>query len=413
MWAFTRSLLRKSFLLLCLILLFLAACSGAPPAEDEINIEQDLTGGRAATEEASVEVLPGPVFEADLTPVIPETTIILSEETAGEVLPSITVADSSLTFSSQALAEAGLPDFEVQEGEVLVIDPVEGAPNGMLRRVTGVSRDADGNLVADTVPASLTEAIQTGTIKGSYEGEVLSYGAPGRALGPAKLRAAAYKDVPINETLGGVHVEGKARIEPGFDIEIDIKDFQLKKFRFVDTTKITGYLEATALLEDAQFDEPIKLVTISLSPTPIDVSDTLLNVWFAPAVNVYVGAEGDITVDMTAVVEQDLTMDTSLIYSDQDGKFSWKLEPQFDTPYYDVSTFSTDSEMMAYVRTELTVQVFEFGGPYTGVDVYLKLDVDTTRSPLWQLSGGLRGNVGVRITFLTFTLEDWESEVFD
>lgn len=409
MWPNIRSIGRKLLIILCMVMLFLVACG------EQGSIEQDHTGGEASTEEARVEVLQGPaevVSVVDTGPVIPETTRVLSQETAGEVLPAITVTDSSLTFSSQALAEAGFPDFQVQVNEVLVVDPVEGAPNGMLRRVTAVSRDANGDLVAETVPASLTEAIQTGTIKGSYEGEVLSFRAPGRAMGPAKMRAAKYKDVPIDKTVAGVHVVGSVRITPGFDIEIDIDNYKLEKFEFVDTTRVSGRLEATAQLEGVHFEEPYLLTTISLSPTPIDVSDTILDVWFTPAVNVYVGAEGDITTSLTAFVEQDLTMYTRLVYPGQNGDFEMKLDPKIDKQDYDVSNFSADSELMAYVRTELTVQVFEFGGPYTGVDAFLKLDVDTVRDPLWQLFWGLRGNVGAELKFLGFTITKWDSELF-
>ena len=149
----------------------------------------------------------------------------------------------------------------------------------------------------------------------------------------------------------------------------------------------------------------------SLSPTPIDVNDTILDVWIAPTVNIYVGAEGNITANMTAVVEQDITMNTGLFYPNQDGDFSWTLNPEPGERNSDVPIYSTNSDLLAYVRPELTLQVFEFGGPYTGVDVFLKLDVDTARTPLWQLSGGLRGNVGVRITFLTFTLKDWHYDL--
>jgi hypothetical protein len=230
MLVFTRSFLRKSFLLLCLVLLFLAACEGP-------SIEQDPTGGEASTQEVSEEVFATPdkgiSFEV-LTPSIPETTRVLSEETASQVMRTITVTDDSLTFSSQALAEAGLPDVQVDE--VLVIDPVEGAPNGMLRRVNAVSTDVDGNLVAETVPASLTEAIQTGVIDYTYEGEELSFSAPGRAGGPAKLSAAPLQELNIGYDFGDVEVKGFARIKPRFDLEIIIDDYQLKLLNFVDRT---------------------------------------------------------------------------------------------------------------------------------------------------------------------------------
>lgn len=408
MWVFIRSSGYKAFVFLCVVTLFLAACGEQP------SIEQDPTGGEGSTEEPEVEVplvTVEVVSVAESGAVIPETTVILSEENASEVLPAITVAEDSLTFSSQELAEAGLPDFQVQAGEVLVIDPVEGAPNGMLRRVTAVSRDAAGNQVAETVPASLTEAVQSGVIDYSYEGDVLSYNAPGRAMGPAKLRGAPMYDLDVSHNFGDVDVKGWARIKPSFDIEIVIDNYQLKLLRFVDTTSVTGHLDVTTQLENAYFSGIQELFSFELSPTPIDVKDSILDMWVTPAVIVYVGAEGNITANITAEVEQNMTVNAGLFYPNQDGDFSWTLEPVAGEWSYDVSIFSTNIDMMAYVRPELTLQVFEFGGPYTGVDAFLRLDAESARSPLWQLFGGVRGNVGVRIKFLTFDLADWNYEL--
>jgi hypothetical protein len=405
MVAFTRSLFRTLLLLLCLVLLTPTACAGP-------SIEQDPTGGETSREEDSGEVYETPDKGINVvipTPNIPQTTRIISPETASQVMRNITVTDDSLVFSRQALAEAGLPDIQVDE--VLVIDPVEGAPNGILRRVTAVSTNADGNLVAETVPASLTEAIQTGVINYTYEGEVLSFSAPGRPSGLAKRHAAPLQDVNLSHDFGDVEVNGIARIIPRFELDIIIDDYQLKLLRFVDKTSVSGRLEANGKLENANIDYSHPVFSIELSPTPVDVNDTIMDVWITPSVEVYVGARGNVTANMTAVVEQDITMNTGLFYPDQNGKFYWGLEPEVGEMVYKTPVYSMNSDLKAYVRPELTLKVFEFGGPYTGVDAFLKLDVDTDRSPLWQLWGGVEGDIGVRIKFLSFIIEDWNYDL--
>lgn len=100
-----------------------------------------------------------PVIKKSVTPIIPNTTNILSENTT-QYLDSIS-SDGSFTFT-QTTSELD----EVNIGEIIVAGTNHAAPAGFLRRVVSMNavRGRPGHVELHTINATLEEAIEQGAV---------------------------------------------------------------------------------------------------------------------------------------------------------------------------------------------------------------------------------------------------------
>ena len=90
-------------------------------------------------------------------PVIPDTTIVLSEDTTSS-LSSISEDGSVFTFSGSS-SQLDL----LESGEIIVGDPSTSAPDGFLRKVISTTTSYD-QVIVETDEATLEEAITQGVV---------------------------------------------------------------------------------------------------------------------------------------------------------------------------------------------------------------------------------------------------------
>lgn len=343
-----------------------------------------------------------------LPPIIPPTTNPLAPETTGELL-SVSPDGVTYTFDTMTTALAA-----VAPGEIIVAAPSAVAPNGFLRRVTAIGASG-GNVVVQTQPATLEDAIQQGEVVFSRrltpEGLAAQELAQGVTLRPSSVvspQAAFYleiNDVVIYDDDGNpgttkdqVLANGSIEFEPTLNFSLIIRQGVIEHLQFTVDARETADLKLEAKLAAAELKKekllgnPIHMQTFVVWVGPVPVV-------FAPVLTFQIGIDGGVHVGVSTGVTQELTASAGVRYANQTwGPVSGLTDNFTWTP----PTLHAGLDLKGYASARLQVLVYGVVGPYGDVGPYLKLEADTSATPWWQLYGGLEVPVGVRVDLLGF-----------
>jgi hypothetical protein len=419
---------RNLITILLALSLLISACGveGPPTEPDEISIEQQPAGQEPITEEIPTEE---PVLRAQMKPtefglgksypILPPTTKVLDNQVAEQQLlqisPDKAASELVLDFSEGVLKVIGDEKF-FSIDNVIAIDPTNQAPEGFLGKVTNVSR-SNGILEVRTVQASLEEAIDTAEVHESIqlsvdERSVTNPGSRARLARVLPARGHALT-LPIDKDLDGVRVRGTVTIQPSFDFDMIIQDRQLESLTFIDTTVTSAELQVESNIVDTGFSEQKPLFpAISLSPIGIPITKKL-NIWFTPELAIFVGVDGNVSAGVFMDVSQDVTFNAGLFYDKQVGEFKSTFTPHLGHLEAKQPTFSANVDARAYVRPQLNLKVYGVDGLFAGVDAYLKLEAGPLPTPRWQIFGGVRASVGIKVKIFGFSLLNWEEPLLD
>ena len=338
-----------------------------------------------------------------LPPIIPPTTNPLPPETTAGLL-SVSPDGVAYTFDAMTAALAA-----VAPGEIIVAAPSATAPNGFLRRVTAINA-AGGDVIVQTQPATLEDAIQQGEIvfsrRLSPAGLVAHHLAPGVTLRLASAvspQAAFYleiRDVVIYDGDGNpgttndqVLANGSIEFEPTLNFSLLIRQGVIEHMQFTVDARETADLEieaqlaAAGLRKEKLLGNPIQLQTFVVWVGPVPVV-------FAPVLTFQIGIDGSVHVGVSTGVTQALAASAGVEYANRTwgpvsgltNNFTW-------TP----PTLHAGLDLKGYASVRLQVLVYGVVGPYGDVGPYLKLEADTSATPWWQLYGGIEVPVGVRV----------------
>jgi hypothetical protein len=206
-----------------------------------------------------------------------------------------------------------------------------------------------------------------------------------------------------------VDVNARLSVEPRFDFDLRIDDFELDYLRFVNTTtekaslefigRLNGYAAAERTLREK------RLAEVPFSPYVVLVG--IVPVVIRPIVSVNAGGEIEFSADFRTGISQTATVTAGAEY--EYGTF---------TPIYQVSnefaptppTVSGNAYTRGYVGPELMLEVNGIGGPYAALGGYLELSADSARTdtPWWTLYGGVDATAGVRVEVFDHVLANWE-----
>ncbi len=406
----------KLFALIPVFVVFaLVAPTGGSVAQSTPPVGGD--GTRAGTETKTI-YLPAVMNRAEhLTPVIPETTEVLSEETT-QYLETVSSDGVTYTFS-QGTGELS----EVAAGDVIVGDVSAAAPEGFLRVVTGVTEQG-GQVIVTTEAATLEDAIQDGILSthqtlspGGIQNSALMDGVT-LSASPQAAEAMYFEyaldDVVLydedgdeNTTDDQIVAKGNIRFERGYEFRIKVQSFQLKELYFAGTTVETANLtvESTigyTLQKEVEIAHHVFTpVTFMIGPVPVVIT---------PELTVYVGVDGSVHVGISTGVTQEATSTTGLKY--ENG--AWLPVDEFTNQFtYQPPTLSAGLDVKGYAGVELALSLYGVAGPYAKINAYLKLEADPLSAPWWSLYGGLEVPVGVKVEVLSHIVAGYETTVID
>ena len=225
-------------------------------------------------------------YSAPLPTIIPDTTKVLPATTT-DYLASVSSDGVVFTFTQSTPELAALAP-----GDIIVGDTSSNAPDGFLRKVVSVE-NSGGNVVIQTSEASLTDAIEQGSVRISQylQPDSIETGVQGlRFLGPLMAtqnpsftirmdHLVLYdKDKNTDTTNDQVFVDGSITLSDYCDFNYDIKNHKLRYLLYQQTVVETSSLQVTANIaakdlsvEKKYNDKPIHLadVTVWVNAVPI------------------------------------------------------------------------------------------------------------------------------------------------
>jgi hypothetical protein len=399
------------------ILIAMLACSfggllpGSKPGTADTPAAQAIQITQSEWDEKAAEVEQVPVA-------IPETTVVMDEGTSA-ALTSVSGDGATLTFSEST------PELEVlSPGEVVVGDSSDAAPDGFLRKVTNVTTSG-GQVVVETDPARLEEAIESGTVQVTHTLtlEEVQAATPGEGIAAKKVRMApakagfevrldnvvlADKDGNANTTYDQVLANGSVFLDPAFDFRLTVKNYTLKELTFINRTTQRAALEISAGADLGNLNVTKEISRYKFSPITVWVG--WVPVVINPTMSVNVGVDGDVSVDMRTGISQEATLKTGLTYKNGNWRPVYELSNEFNfTP----PTLSGNCNVRAYVGPRLDLMLYGQPGPFGEITGYLALDADPASIPWWKLHGGMQATMGVDFEVLSHSVASYHTKVFD
>ena len=362
--------------------------------------------------------------ENELPLVIPDTTEILPPDTTqhlAEVSPDL----STYTFDQTTPALD-----ELQTGDVMVSGVAANAPEGFLRKVTDVTR-AGSDVIVSTQQATLEEAISQGSFSFSQtlspDSVRSGTGLPGVSLAADQVSAcAACFSFELNDVVlyqdpqhpaFKITANGKIDLETSFDLSWEIRDNEIKKLSFSQTSEKTTELnvksewEAKASLLKAE----IKVYSITLAP--ITLMAGVVPVIITPIVDVYVGLDGSVSLSLETGVNFTESFTTTLSYDN--GSISFSAKPGF-TFGFNPPKVSGELELKVYVAPAPTLKLYGVAGPWVKMKGYLKGKAAAqvqTEPPYFALKFGLylgfEVPMGLKVEIFGSNLANFERVVFN
>ena len=353
---------------------------------------------------------------------IPETTKVLASADI-DALQSPGGDLSRLIFTTETAAVANL-----NTDDVVVCGVHEGKlPYGMLRKVSSITRQ-NGQIIVDTEQATLTEAIESGSIDETFTLTPESNPVARNSRTSTKIEVLqqslddgedidgfifAFNDYELYDADGNpatredrVWAEGNFAFAPTIGFRIDIDGFELDTLTF----EVGSEQQASIRVEagrSASFDEVEVLETIEL--TPIAFSIGPVPVILVPRIALRVGVDGMVTADLVAGVQTDATVRIGFGY--QNGSFEpiseFNANAGFDTPQFRDGARGT-ARVWAGPRAELAA--YGVAGVYGELRGFVVGEVDTDANPWWVLSAGVEALAGVFIQVFDATIADYATD---
>ncbi len=355
---------------------------------------------------------------SDSVAIIPETTKFLSAEDLAAV-ESISGDLSQLVFNQETATLSQLGNDDV------VVCGVHGdmLPYGLLRKVTGVDRNA-GMVTVSTEQGTLTEAIEKGSLSETITlspDQIITRTGKQRDGFSAKIIQLegdagivfAFNDYELYDADGDaatredrVWLDGNFSFVPTMGFDIEISGFSLQKLTFEIGSDQQASIRVSAGRE-ATFNEAEILETIEL--TPITFSIGPVPVVLVPRIVFRVGVNGTVTADLTTGIQSDASVRVGFGY--QNGGFSpvseFDSNADFDAPNFRDGARGS-AKVWAGPRAELAA--YGIAGVYGELRGFVEGTVDATADPYWTLSAGAEALAGVFVRVLDITIADYETD---
>jgi hypothetical protein len=371
---------------------------------------QSAASGSGAQAAAGPSHVYLPMVQADLPPVIPDTTVPLTGASTG----GLTVSPDGATFTFTA--NTGELQ-KVDPGDVIVGNASAAAPDGFLRKVTSVQDQTSGQVVLQTEAATLEEAVQDGAIDSSQDLHPQDVSSailqPGVRLLASSACSSSSFGYSLDKVLyesehGNVTASGSVCFSTTFNFSLSIDNFSLRALSLTNTSTETADLSVTATMEYTGNPE-LEIAKITFN------SITFWIGWFPvviqPVMTVYVGLDGSVTASITTGISQTASLTAGLQYASGSGWSPvWDFTNEFN---YTLPTPTLEMVLKAYAGIKLDLMLYGAAGPWVDLKVFLELDVQPLDDPWWNLDAGLEVSAGAEMKIFGRTLAQYETTLYD
>lgn len=357
---------------------------------------------------------------------IPGTTRVLNEESLRS-LKSITEDQSVLVFERMTPQLSLIFVDNIIVGDSSLAVGNDAAPFGFLRRVANIYTESSGELVIETVPAALEEAIQNGGQsqlipvdlerifqEAPLENSTLHTGDGTSLVGYAPTYAGLNvtidhvifdEDGDTSTTNDQVKARGWVNVQPGVEVNLDfdIKNHRLQYFNFFTVSKESVRVELSSKVDVLSFDKRVTIAGYTFMPVTFFVG--YVPVVITPQLTLSVGANGKVSVELSTGLDQSAKIITGAKYENGD----WRLIAEISESH--IGKIETElkqsAKVEAFAGPELSVKVYGAAGPYGRIKGYLTLSADPTDNPWWTLKGGVNGDLGIRVDLFSFAVASY------
>jgi hypothetical protein len=342
-----------------------------------------------------------PAVVSDSSVEVSPSAKVLNTSTVNNLV-SVSGDGSVLTFNAQN-------SQTITAGDIIVAGSIEKAPQGLLRKVTGVNTSGN-EVTVTTTQATIEEAFKKATIKHTFPLKSDDISSSNLKKGVTLRKRTngnkeSYIDIDINnlQISDGVTVSGSVGFDMDFDLDLEVKWFTIKKASFIASTSYRSNLNFKTTADRKKVDDKIQIGSINFAP--ITIFFGALPVVFTIDLSLYVGMNGDFSAGIESGVIQDVQCKGGLEY--QGG---WHPVKEYTSDFdFTVPKLSSGCHITGYVGPELSLKIYGIAGPYAYIRGYIELDADNVNQiPYWGLYGGFVGGFGVKVEVFGHTFAAYE-----
>lgn len=322
----------------------------------------------------------------------------------------------------------------LDEGAILSAGVTGETPNGLLVKVVSATIDNQGRQVLDTLPATLQEAIGSGSLSVSAPlsgDDVIAAEGPGarRATGRTKVltvsdlaerQARGYRRTPVTSNPvsspcsadAGSKVTTSFSVEPTLNVEADLgwsyfrPTLRAKAYAQVKQTasagfSYTGNASCNWSRTLARYTFPTLALTVG--PVPVIIVPQL-------AINLAAGISGNAAISSS--VTQTFTAQAGLEYDGDNVTPIKQLSNTLD--YQPLALTEANASAKVTLSAELVGKMYGIAGPTITLNATLRATVDPLDTPWWILVFDLTAQAGLRfdISVINVSVETEEFSLY-
>lgn len=354
---------------------------------------------------ATDEMLFLPIMVEDIPPIVPETTEVLNEETLDQLM-DVSPDLSEMTFdgTTDQLDALSLND-------VIIGEPSALTPGGFLRKVEDISLSG-GQVVVETSPATLEDAIEQGSAEASRQltpedvrHAVMMPGVQMLPVSGPNIDDSFYfainnivlydHDGNLSTTNDQLTANGSLEFAINFDLDVKIKNFKVTKVDFSTTVEEEVRLELVAEADVLSFEGEVELANLYMGTMTVFVGPA--PIVFTLEMPIALKADGSLSVGITTGVTQSASFTAGIVYN----RGAWDTYEYWSNSFdWDPPTPYVGVEVKGYLDPRLQLKLYGVAGPYGTIQPYVKFEAASNATPWWTLSAGIEAKVGVEIEIL-------------
>jgi uncharacterized protein (TIGR02145 family) len=304
--------------------------------------------------------------------------------TGDETSKISSVTSNTISFSS---TDNVIDNLKV--GDVIVAGISDKTPNGILRKITGMSKKNGSESVSFvTEIAQLAELIKSGTI--TFNNNLFSSNQSLNKL----LYEDQYNGINLSGTFNeSANLSGFLKFQNSVSVEL--------KFIFSGKADLNLTANLTKSFNNTYeiYQQPLPAVAIWGDP-PIIITPTL---------HIYAKLDGSINGNLTTNATDNFSTGVSLDYNG-----AWDFEKNANNSFkFNGVSVNVSSTIKLIIGGEVDFLVYESIGPYANLEPYTLLQANLSQNPNWIIYDGVQANVGISTGWLSSLISGETWATFD
>ncbi len=359
-------------------------------------------------EASPVQPLPAP------DTIIPTSTKPIDSTSFSNQLVSISQDSSTFVFNQGSATIDNL-----QTNDVLVSN--KGL--GMLRKVTSVAK-SNGKVTVQTAQATLTDAIQKGSIEiekplSPVDTSKILYKCGGVQFSKSTVKPTGFslelRDVVIydadgdtNTTNDQIVANGNIDLSQTFKLDLSVDNWQIKTLTMSTTFTEEMQLSISMDLINISYKKTKEILRVEFTPFTVFIG--IVPVVITPILSINVGVDGEIYANLSSSISQQAEFTSGLKY---DGN-SWSpIANETHSFTFQPPTITVGASLRGFIGAELQALIYGVVGPTLQPELYSEVDANPSQNPWLNLYAGISVEAGVEVEVLSHLIAGYQATVLN